>query len=156
MPLLFRGASSSLPQDTIDYKVNVDPHTSSQAPKQLPHLPRAGPAAQVVPCPRPRWENLLISSAKAYRSLISGMKRFPMKPNTQPSPPSEWKLLTLTDLNQSQSWYLWSLGLWLPGQRSSPPPFRSTHEHTHTSAHRYHTEKYSYIFLPPHMVPVHP
>lgn len=98
-------ALSRVPKAPLFSRANMSPaYCQPNLQEVPPHPSKAGPAVEAALCPRPRWGNSFISSAKACSYLIAGMKRFSMKPNTQPSPPRGWKLRAPASLSWSQEW----------------------------------------------------
>ena len=106
---------AALPRAPVFSRATVSPVYHQPGSKEDPlHLFKAGPSVEAAPCRGPRWENSLISSAKACCYLIAGMKRFPVKPNPQPSPPRGQKLCTPASLSWRHKRGLSSLGAGAP------------------------------------------
>ena len=133
-----------VPRAPVFSRATMSPVYCQPGSKEDPLHPfKAEPLVEAAPCRGPRWENSLIFSAKACCYLIAGMKRFPMKPNPQPSPPRGQKLCTPASLSWGPKQRLSSLGAGAPWAQSLPvstqaPVCRhtpTTHTHyTHTRA----------------------
>lgn len=131
--------SQHLPVGNTDSRAHVDPDAPTQTLKQLPYsYHRAGPTAQAALCLGPRWENSLISSAKAHSCLFNCCnEKVSMKPNTRPSHRESRASWTQQAQRESKQK---SLGLragapW--AEASLPPPMSSTPVHTHSGMHRF-------------------
>ena len=125
-----------VPKAPLSSRANISPAYCQPSPNEVPpHPSKAGPAGEEAPCRGPRWENSFISSAKACCYLIAGMERFPMKPNSQPSPPREQKLCTPAGLSWSQKQGSFELRSWGSLGRVSLLPLRHLPAHTHAHTH---------------------